>query len=326
LCLVVPGQSWEERSMKILVTGGAGFIGSHVVDAYLEAGHAVTVVDDLSTGRRANVNPAATFHQLDIRDPKLAQVFAREKPQVVNHHAAQIDVRRSVSDPVHDASVNILGSLNVLECSRAAGVQRVVYISSGGAIYGEPVYLPCDENHPIRPICPYGASKHTIEHYLEMYHVLYGLPYTILRYANVYGPRQDPDGEAGVVAIFVGKMLRRDPVTVFGDGDQERDFVYVGDCARANLLALTAASPAGAYNIGSGVATSVNGIFAALQHLTGYTASATHLEAKAGETRRIFLQAEKARTELGWTPSVSLEEGLRRTLTYFRATPIALPG
>jgi UDP-glucose 4-epimerase len=307
--------------MRILVTGGAGFIGSHVVDACIEAGHTVTVVDDLSTGQRANLHPKAGFVQLDIRDPKLAEVFARERPQVVNHHAAQIDVRRSVADPVHDASVNILGSLNVLECARTAGVERIIYISSGGAIYGEPVFLPCDESHPIRPICPYGASKHTIEHYLEMYHVLYGIPYTILRYANVYGPRQDPHGEAGVVAIFAGKMLRGEPVAVFGDGDQERDFVYVGDCARANVLALTQAPPAGAYNIGSGVATSVNGIFAALQRLTGYAGSATHLEAKAGETRRIFLTAEKARAELGWTAEVPLEDGLRRTLAYFRQPP-----
>ena len=304
--------------MKILVTGGAGFIGSHIVDAYLAAGHAVAVVDDLSTGRRNNLNPSAAFYQLDIRDPKLAEVFDRERPEVVNHHAAQIDVRHSVADPVHDASINILGSLNLLECCRAAGVRRVVYISSGGAVYGEPAYLPCDEAHPIRPICPYGASKHTVEHYLEMYYALYGQRYTILRYANVYGPRQDPNGEAGVVAIFAGKMLRGEPVDIFGDGGQERDFVYVGDCAQANVLALTGDSPDGTYNIGSGVATSVNGIFSALQRLTGHSGLPHHLEPKAGETRRIFLRTEKARSELGWVPAVTLEEGLRRTVDHFR--------
>lgn len=311
--------------MRILVTGGAGFIGSHVVDTYLAAGHSVAVVDDLSTGRRNHVNPSAAFYQLDIRDPKLAEVLTQERPDVVNHHAAQIDVRHSVADPVHDASINVLGSLHLLECCRAAGVGRVVYISSGGAVYGEPAYLPCDEAHPIRPLCPYGASKHTVEHYLEMYHLLYGQRYTTLRYANVYGPRQDPNGEAGVVAIFAGKMLRGEPVAIFGDGGQERDFVYVGDCAQANLLALTSEIPDGTYNIGSGVATSVNGIFSALQRLTGYSGLPQHLEAKAGETRRIFLSAEKAGRELNWVPAVALEEGLGRTVAHFTNVAAGLP-
>ena len=193
--------------MKVLVTGGAGFIGSHVVDAYLAEGYHVVVVDNLSTGRLSNLNPAAKFYQVDIRSPQLSDVFEAERPDFVNHHAAQMDVRRSMAEPVLDADINILGSINLLECARRSMVRRLIYISTGGAVYGEPEYLPCDEEHPIKPICQYGASKHTVEHYLYMYQQNYGLDYTVLRYPNVYGPRQDPHGEAGVVAIFAGQML-----------------------------------------------------------------------------------------------------------------------
>lgn len=304
--------------MKILVTGGAGFIGSHVVDLYLEHGHEVVVVDDLSTGRLSNLNPAATFYEMDIRSPALADVFEAERPDIVNHHAAQMDVRRSVADPIFDADVNILGSLNLLECARRYGVQRFVYISTGGAVYGEPRYLPCDEEHPIHPICQYGASKHTVEHYLYMYQVNYGLPYTVLRYPNVYGPRQDPQGEAGVVAIFIGRMLANENVTINGDGEQERDFVYVADCARANLLALEDVGPAEVYNLGSGRGTTVNQIFAALREVIGYQKPPHHGPPKLGETRRIYLEAIRARERLGWAPQVSLEEGLARTVEFFR--------
>ena len=254
--------------MKILVTGGAGFIGSHVVDACVESGYQVVVVDDLSTGRISNLNPAATFYKMDIRDPEMAQVFEIERPDFVDHHAAQMDVRRSIVDPLFDADVNIRGSINLLECSRRVGVKLFVYISTGGAVYGEPVYLPCDEEHPINPICQYGASKHTVEHYLYMYQVNYGLEYTVLRYPNVYGPRQDPHGEAGVVAIFTGQMITDQQVVINGDGEQERDFVYVGDCARANLLALQSAGPSGIYNLGCGVGTSVNQVFQVLSDIT----------------------------------------------------------
>ncbi len=214
--------------MKILVTGGAGFIGSHVADAFVNEGHEVVIVDDLSTGRKQNLNPKARFYEMDIRDPKLEEVFAHEKPDVVDHHAAQMSVRISVQDPLRDADINIRGSLNILENCVKHQVKKVIYISSGGAAYGEPEYLPCDEAHPVNPICQYGASKHTVEHYLYIYHVNYGLNYTVLRYPNVYGPRQDPHGEAGVVAIFTGQMLAGEQVVINGDGEQVRDFAYVG--------------------------------------------------------------------------------------------------
>jgi UDP-glucose 4-epimerase len=245
-------------------------------------------------------------------------VFETERPDYVSHHAAQMDVRRSVADPFFDADVNILGSLNVIECARRFGVRRLVYISTGGAVYGEPVYLPCDEAHPIDPICPYGISKHTVEHYLYLFHANYGLSSSVLRYPNVYGPRQDPHGEAGVVAIFTGRMLAGQPVIINGDGEQTRDFVYVGDCARANLLALTAAPEFAIYNLGSGRGTSVNEIFAALQRITGYQQRALSGPAKLGETRYIYLDATKASRELGWSPQVPLEDGLAQTVEYFR--------
>lgn len=306
--------------LKILVTGGAGFIGSHVVDLLIERGYSVAVVDNLSSGRRENIHPAARFYELDIRDPALAEVFAAERPDVVNHHAAQIDVRRSVADPQFDADVNVRGSLNVLECARRNGVKKFIYISTGGAVYGEPQYLPCDEAHPIRPICPYGASKYAFELYLHMYQVLYGLAYVVLRYPNVYGPRQDPHGEAGVVAIFAGRMVNGQPVTINGDGEQARDFTYVGDCARANLLALEHPQAGGIYNVGTGAPTTINEVFAALKTLTGYTGVATHGPARLGETRFIYLDSRKLRAELGWQPAVDLNEGLARTVEYFRVS------
>ena len=300
--------------MKILVTGGAGFIGSQVVDLYLAQGMEVVVVDDLSTGRLQNLNPAAKFYQLDIRSPELERVFQQEQPQVVNHHAAQMDVRRSVREPIFDADVNISGSLNLLECSRRFGVERIIYISTGGAVYGEPEYLPCDENHPINPICQYGASKHTVEHYLYMYRENYGLEYTVFRYPNVYGPRQDPRGEAGVVAIFAGQMLAGDEVVINGDGEQERDFVYVADCARANLLALVNGYGSGIYNLGFNRGTTVNEIFEELRAITNYPNPAKYGPAKLGETRRIYLTAERAKTDFGWTPTTTLQDGLRKTV------------
>ncbi len=303
--------------MKVLVTGGAGFIGSHVVDAFLAAGHSVAIVDNLSTGRERNLNPQARLYKMDIRDPKLIEVFEAEKPEVVDHHAAQIDVRKSVADPVYDATVNILGSLNVLEAARRSGVRKMVYISSGGAAYGEPVYLPCDEKHPIDPLSPYGITKHTVEHYLFIYKQLYGLDYAVLRYPNVYGPRQDPYGEAGVVAIFAGQMLAGKPVTIFGSGEQERDFAFVKDCARANLL-VAGQEHSSIYNIGCGVGTTINQIFAGLKHIIGYPQAARYAPAKPGETFKIYLDASLAGRELGWEPTVSLEEGLRQTVEYFR--------
>jgi UDP-glucose 4-epimerase len=303
--------------VKVLVTGGAGFIGSHVVDEYIERGYEVVVVDDLSTGRMSNLNPAAKFYQLDIRSPELVEVFEKERPDYVNHHAAQMDVRRSVAEPIFDAHVNIIGSINLIECARKYNVKRFIYISTGGAVYGEPEYLPCDEAHPINPICQYGASKHTVEHYLYMYQQNYGLDYVVLRYPNVYGPRQDPHGEAGVVAIFTGQMLDGDQVVINGDGEQQRDFVYVGDCARANLLATTTEDRNTIYNLGFGRPNSVNDIFTVLKSITQYEREPVYGPAKVGETRRIYLDASKARQELGWTPTVTLEEGLEQTVAYF---------
>ncbi len=306
--------------MKILVTGGAGFIGSHVVNVFIENGHEVVVVDDLSTGRLSNLNTAATFYKVDIRSPQLAEIFEKEQPQVIDHHAAQMDVRRSVEDPLFDADVNVLGSIKLIELARKHNVQRFIYISTGGAVYGEPEYLPCDEAHPINPICPYGASKHTVEHYLYMYQELYDLNYVILRYPNVYGPRQDPHGEAGVVAIFAGQMLGGDQIVINGDGEQERDFVYVGDCARANLLALTTENSNTIFNLGYGKGTTINEIYTNLKNITGYELSAKHGPAKVGETRRIFLEASKAEKKLDWKPTVGLEAGLSETVEYFRQT------
>ncbi len=303
--------------MRILVTGGAGFIGSHIVDAFVAAGHQVAVVDNLNTGKLANLNPAATFYQVDIRDAAgLAQVFEQVQPEVISHQAALADVRGSLREPDAYAEVNIIGSIRLLEAARQHGVHKIVYASTGGAVYGEPQYVPVREDHAINPLDPYGASKHTVEHYLFLYRHNYGLDYASLRYPNVYGPRQDPHGEAGVVAIFTGKMLAGEPCTINGDGTQQRDFVFVGDVARANLLAATNGS--GIYNIGSGVGSDVNAIFDGLKQAAGYTQEALYGPAKLGEVFKIFLDASKARRELGWEATVSVVDGLRRTVEYFQ--------
>ncbi|HEY65358.1 MAG TPA: SDR family oxidoreductase [Caldilineae bacterium] len=302
---------------KILVTGGAGFIGSHIVDAFIEAGHDVVVIDNLVTGKRENVNPKATFYEVDIRDgERVEEVFAAERPDVICHQAALANVRQSLEDPVTYAEVNILGSLVLLEMARKYGCQRFIYASTGGACYGEPEFLPVTEDHPINPLDPYGASKHAVEHYLFLYRHNYGLPYVVLRYPNVYGPRQDPLGEAGVVAIFTGLMLQGKQPTINGSGEQQRDFVYVSDIARANVLALERGD--GIYNLGSGIPTDVNTIFAELKAITGYPGEAHHGPPKPGEVFRVYLDASKARKELGWEPTIPLKEGLQRTVDFFR--------
>jgi len=303
--------------MKILVTGGAGFIGSHVVDAYLAAGHDVVVVDDLSTGHRENLNPRARFHPLDIQDPRTAELLRDERPDVLNHHAAQMDVRRSVADPLFDARVNVLGTIHLLEAARQAGVRRVVFVSSGGAVYGEQETFPASETHTTNPLSPYGVSKRAGELYAFFYQAEYQLPFVALRYANVYGPRQDPHGEAGVVAIFTGKMLRGEPVSVNGDGLQTRDYVYVGDVARANLLALER-DVTGPVNVGTGVETDVNTLARHLLEATGSGSEIRHGPTKPGEQRRSVVDARRAGERLGWRPEVGLRDGLRQTVAFFR--------
>ncbi len=304
--------------MKILVTGGAGFIASHIADAYIAAGHEVVIVDDLSSGKRGNLPAAAKFYHADIRTPEAREIIRNERPQVVSHHAAQMDVRKSVADPAFDASVNVLGMINMLEGAREVGVEKVLFASSGGATYGEQSEFPAPESHPHNPLSPYGITKATGEHYLFYYHAVYGMPYAALRYANVYGPRQDPHGEAGVVAIFSERLLEAKAPVINGDGKQTRDYVFVGDVVRANLLALEKPY-VGPLNIGTGVETDVNTLYAHLRVLTGSPHPAQHGPAKAGEQRRSVIAIGRAAEVLGWRPEVPLEEGLRRTVEFFRA-------
>jgi len=303
---------------KALVTGGAGFIGSHVVDGLIARGIRVSVVDNLSAGRRENLNPKATLHQVDIGSPQLAEVFRSERPEAVFHLAAQASVAFSVRDPFHDATTNVLGSINLLRQCQEFGVGAIVYSSTGGALYGEPSQTPCPENHPVRPLSPYAASKHAVESYVHCFSALAGFKATILRYANVYGPRQNPEGEAGVVAIFSQRMLEGREMSIFGDGTQERDFVYVGDVVNANMLALD--QPGGVFNIGTGTGASVNEVFRNLAALTGYQKQPDYQPKRPGEVYRIYLDSSLARKELGWSPKVSLEEGLRRTVESLRGS------
>lgn len=304
--------------MKVLVTGGAGFIGSHVVDRLLKAGHEVAVVDDLSTGRREFVDRRATLHVADVRSPRLAEVFEAERPDAAIHLAAQAEVRRSVEDPALDAAINIGGTLSLLTCCRQYRITRVIYAGTGGAVYGDTAVLPTPEDHPTRPESPYGISKLVAEHYLACWGALYGVGGIALRYANVFGPRQNPLGEAGVVAIFSHRILHREPITINGDGEQTRDYVYVEDVAEANLRALERTDVRGPVNIGTGVETSVNALLKRLEAAAGAKAEARHGPAKPGEQRRSVLEATAAKRLLGWTPHVTLDEGLRRTVSYFR--------
>jgi UDP-glucose 4-epimerase len=307
----------EVLLMRVLITGGAGFIGSHVVDACLRDGHTVSVVDNLSTGHQINLNPEAVFYHLDIRDATaLSGVFEKESPEVVIHHAAQVNVRNSVADPVLDAQINIIGSINVLQAARKVRARKVIYASSGGTVYGEPQSTPCLESHPILPLCPYGASKYIVEQYLHLYHKNYGLVYTVLRYGNVYGPRQDPAGEAGVIAIFITQMLQDSKLVIYDDGNQVRDYVYVQDCARANLLALDKGD-GHVLNIGSGQPTTVNEIFNVLQSLTAYPNPPCYAPPRQGEIYRTYLDISLAQQVLDWRPKVNLKQGLQRTLRAF---------
>jgi UDP-glucose 4-epimerase len=306
--------------MRILVTGGAGFIASHVADAFVAAGHEVVVVDNLVTGRREHVPAGARFVDADVASPDLADLVAEFRPDIIDHHAAHADVRQSVEDPGYDASVNVLGLISLIQAAVGAGVGKVIFASSGGAIYGEPEVLPCDEAHPVRPISPYGASKAAGEVYLETLSRVHGLDYTILRYPNIYGPRQHPYTEEGqVVAIFARLMLAGRQPTIFGDGEQERDFLYVGDVVQANLLALAQGSRQ-TLNLGTGRGLTVNELFRMLKSLTGYPGDAAYAPARPGEIFRITLDATRARTAMGWEPKTQLADGLRATVDWVRAT------
>ena len=305
--------------MRILVTGGAGFIGSHVVDAYIAAGHQVAVLDNLSTGNEDNVNKAAALHRVDVRDQEqVEKAVAAFKPELVNHHAAQSEVPKSVANPGYDAQVNIVGGLNVLKACVDHKVRKVIFSSTGGALYGEPDVVPAAEDHPVRPLSPYGTSKFAFEQYLGTFRRTFGLDYTVLRYANIYGARQDFHAEEGrVIALFASRMLMGKPVTIDGTGEQSRDMLHVGDVAMANLRALERGS-GGTFHISTGIATTINDLFRKLALVTGYRQEPVFGSARKGDVYRIALDNERARGGLDWEPQVNLEEGLSLTVDYFR--------
>ncbi len=305
--------------MKILVTGGAGFIGSHVADGFRAHGHEVAVVDDLSAGNRANLDPSIKLYERDIRDAALEDVFSEFQPDVVDHHAAQSNVPASVTDPVYDASVNVLGGLNLLRLAAKYGVKKFIYISSGGAMYGEPdpANLPVKETAPVQPLSPYGASKQALEAWLGVYKRTFGLDYTVLRYANIYGPRQGIREEGAVVAVFATRMAADQPVTIDGTGQQTRDFVYVGDCVTANVAALERGS-GGSFNIGTGHESSIKDIFDLMSEVAGYGHKPNYGPARKGDVVRIVLDPSLANRELGWQAAMPLYEGLAKTYAFFR--------
>jgi len=300
-----------------LVTGGAGFIGSHMVDRLLELEYRVVIIDDLSNGKIKNLNHGATFHHADITQPSVAEVFEKEKPDLVFHMAAQTSVTRSTKEPILDTNVNVLGTLRLLEAARRVGVEKIIYSSTGGALYGNPETVPCPDDAPTEPVSPYGMSKYVGEQYLRFYHRQYRLNYTSLRYGNVYGPRQDPTGEAGVVAIFTSAMLDGKQPEIFGDGNQERDFVSVFDVIDANIAAIDRGDGM-EMNIATGEATTVNRIFELLKGITGYKWDPVHGAGRAGEVYRISLDWSRAAAELDWAPKVGLADGLAGTVDFFR--------
>lgn len=303
--------------MNILVTGGAGFIGSQIVDAYISRGHHVVIIDNMSTGVKEYINPKAKFYEMDICDEKVADVFKENNIDVINHHAAQIDLRKSVDDPKFDINVNIAGSVNLLQNAIQTGVKKFIFASTGGAIYGEHDYFPADEEHPTRPYAPYGINKLCVEKYLFYYNHVYGLNYTVLRYANVYGPRQNPHGECGVIAIFTDKILKGVEPLINGDGSQTRDYVYVTDVVKANVLALDDPKST-IYNIATTRETDVNFIFEQINKFAGTGFEEKHGPAKLGEQKRSLLSFEKISTQLGWSPEIDIETGLKNTTEYFK--------
>ena len=305
------------QTKTALVTGGAGFIGSHLVDRLLSLEYKVVVADNLSTGKLKNLNPGATFHHVDITHPSVSEVFQREEPDLVFHLAAQTSVPRSTKDPVMDGDINVLGTLRLLEAARRCGIEKFIYSSSGGTIYGEPESNPCSDQHPVAPLSPYGLSKYLGEQYLELYRRLHRLNYVSLRYGNVYGPRQDPHGESGVVAIFTQAMLEGKQPQIFGDGHQEKDYISVEDAVEANILAIDRGGGT-AYNIGTGRGTSVNRIFELLKSIISYKWDPEHGPSRPGDVYQIILDSTRAAQELGWTPQVNLEDGLRKTVESFK--------
>ena len=304
--------------MKVLVTGGAGFIGSNLVDRLIDKRYEVVIVDNLSSGHEKNINKKARFYKMDIQDSELEKIFRKEHPDYVSHHAAQKDVRISVADPIFDAKINVLGTLNILQNCITYKVKKIVFASSGGAIYGEQEKFPASETHPVRPISPYGITKLVAEHYMFYYKTIYGLDYVSLRYSNVYGPRQDPYGEAGVVAIFIQKMCNGEKPIINGDGEQTRDFVYVGDVVTANMHAIDSITGSGIYNIGTGVETSINQLFDHLKAILNPQIGKEHCPAKQGEQKRSVIDNSLAEKILQWKPQVSLKDGLRNTCDYFK--------
>lgn len=303
--------------MNILVTGGAGFIASHITDALILAGHHVAVVDNLYSGFLENVNPKAKFYNMSIGDKELENVFKEFHPEIVIHHAAQMDVRKSVADPQFDANLNIIQPLGMLELCRKYDVKKIIFSSTGGAIYGEQDYFPADEKHPTRPLSPYGITKLSLEKYLYFYKEIYNIDHVILRYGNIYGPRQNPHGEAGVIAIFCKKMLAGDQPIINGPGNQTRDYTYVGDVVRANLAAIEN-KKSGIFNVGTGVETDVNQLFRVINKELGNKTPEVHGEAKLGEQMRSVLDNRLIKTELGWSPEVSIEKGLAVTVAWFK--------
>lgn len=302
--------------MRILVTGGAGFIGSHIAETYIAAGHTVAVVDDLSAGKREYVPSGAAFYQMDIRDPELGRVFEAEQPDVVNHQAAQVSVPRSIADPMENTAVNVAGLVNVLEQARRHDVRKVIFASSC-AVYGDPDELPIREEHPIYPLSPYGQSKWTGEHYLQLYRRMCRLAFSALRYANVYGPRQDPFGEAGVITIFVERMLADRPVTIYDDGEQTRDFIYVGDVAMANLRALDRGDN-GVYNVSTGYGVTINRLCEMLSELAGYHHDPQYAPPRPGDIRHSVLEPARAMRDLDWRPTTPFGQGLAQTIRFFK--------
>ncbi|KKP60016.1 MAG: hypothetical protein UR52_C0001G0096 [Candidatus Gottesmanbacteria bacterium GW2011_GWA1_34_13] len=304
--------------MKILVTGGAGFIGSHIVDSYVKLGHQVIVIDNLITGRLKNLNPKAKFYQIDITNrQEVARLFDTEKPEILNHHAAQMDVRKSVEDPIFDAQTNILGFLNLMEEGRKNGLKKVIFASTGGAIYGDANIIPTPEIYLTNPVSPYGISKLTTEHYLYYYNWLYKINFCVLRYSNVYGPRQNPHGEAGVIAIFIKKMLNNEQPIINGDGTQIRDFVYVLDVVTANVSALNISQPI-IVNIGTGIGTNLNVLFDELNQAAHLRFNKIYGPGKLGEQKTSTLDATNASKILNWKPRYDLKQGLLETVNFFK--------